>query len=211
MRRRNGRAALLLAAFAAWTIAIHRIDVQPIGPNGSHVGFAALNGFAHRLTGVNWSLYRITDWLGLVPIAVAMGFAALGLAQWIRRRSIAKVDRSLLALGGLYIAALAAYLLFEARPINYRPVFIGGYLEASYPSSTALLVLCVMPTAARQWNARIRRKAVRRGAIAASRAFAALMVAGRFLAGVHWITDIIGGALLAAGLVSLYDFACKAK
>ena len=211
MGRRNGRAALLLAAFAAWTIAIHRIDVQPIGPNGSHVGFAALNGFAHRLTGVNWSLYRITDWPGLVPIAVAMGFAALGLAQWIRRRSIAKVDRSLLALGGLYIAALAAYLLFEARPINYRPVLIGGCLETSYPSSTALLVLCVMPTAARQWNARIRRKAVRRGAIAASRAFAALMVAGRFLAGVHWITDIIGGALLAAGLVSLYDSACKAK
>ena len=121
------------------------------------------------------------------------------------------MDRSLLALGGLYIAALAAYLLFEARPINYRPVFIDGYLEASYPSSTALLVLCVMPTAARQWNARIHRQAVRRGAMTASRAFAALMVAGRFLAGVHWITDIIGGALLAAGLVSLYDSACKAK
>lgn len=31
-------------------------------------------------------------------------------------------------------------------PVNYRPVLIEGRLEASYPSSTTLLVVSVMPT-----------------------------------------------------------------
>ena len=61
-------AASLLAAFVLWTAAICTIDVQPIGPNGSSVGFATVNRFFHDLTGVHMSLYTITDWLGLVPV-----------------------------------------------------------------------------------------------------------------------------------------------
>lgn len=29
------------------------------------------------------------------------------------------------------------------------------------------------------------------------------------MSGVHWVTDIIGGMLLSAGLVMLYDAVCK--
>ena len=109
-------------------------DVQPIGPNGSRVGFAAINGAFHALTGVHWALYTLTDWLGLVPIGIAFGFAVLGLVQLIRRKSLLRVDRDILMLGGFYIVVLAAYVLFETVVINYRPVLIGGKLEASYPS-----------------------------------------------------------------------------
>ena len=131
----------LLAAFMLWTIAISRIDVQPIGPQGSSVGFATLNRFIHDLTGVHMWLYTVTDWLGLVPVAFGFCFAALGLAQWIRRKSIRKIDRSILTLGGFYIAVIAAYVYFEMHVINYRPVLIEGFLEASYPSSTTILVM----------------------------------------------------------------------
>jgi undecaprenyl-diphosphatase len=64
----------MLTAFILWTSAICFIDVKAIGPNNSSVGFATVNAFVHRLTGVHMSLYHITDWLGLIPIFVAMGF-----------------------------------------------------------------------------------------------------------------------------------------
>jgi membrane-associated phospholipid phosphatase len=40
-------------------------------------------------------------------------------------------------------------------------------------------------------------------------AFVAFMIVGRLIAGVHWFTDIIGGAILSAGLVAGYSFILK--
>ena len=201
----------LLAAFATWTLIVIFVDVSAIGPAGSSVGLATLNGFVHGITGVNMTLYYVTDWLGLVPIAVALGFAILGLAQWIARKSLLKVDRSLFLLGGFYIAVIAAYVFFETVTVNYRPVLIDGYLEGSYPSSTTMLVMCVMPSAAMQLRDRIKNSILRRGVIVAIAVFTAFMVIGRLISGVHWITDIIGGALLSGGLVETYGFFSSEK
>ena len=137
---------LLLVGFAVWTFLIQMVDVQPIGPNGSIVGFAALNGWFHHLTGVHWMLYTLTDWLGLVPIFVCLIFAGVGFVQLVQRKSLLKVDLDIILLGVYYVFVIFGYLLFEMMPINYRPVLIEGFLEASYPSSTTLLVLSVMPT-----------------------------------------------------------------
>ena len=195
----------LLVMFALWTVAICYIDVQPIGPRATTVGFATLNGFVHNLTGVHMQLYTITDWLGLAPVAFGLGFALLGIAQWIRRKHLFKVDGSILILGGFYILVMAAYLFFESVVINYRPVLIGGFLEASYPSSTTLLVMCVMPTAAMQLQGRIKNIVLRKCVCIAIWAFVGFMVVGRLISGVHWLTDIIGGILLSAGLVMIYN------
>ena len=202
---------IFLTAFILWTVALGRVDVQPIGPNGSAVGFATVNGFVHRLTGVCMPIYTITDWLGLVPVFIGFAFAALGLAQWIKRKHILKVDFSILMLGAFYLLMLAVYLLFETVVINYRPVLINGYLEVSYPSSTTLLTLCVMPTTAWQLRRRIRTACLRRVVTAVIALFMVFMVGGRLLAGVHWLTDIVGGGLLAAAMVSLYDVLCRDK
>ena len=197
-------ALCLLAAFALWTLAVRSVDVQAIGPQGSAVGFAAVNQSFHALTGVHIALYTITDWLGLVPLGVAAGFALLGLVQWVRRKHLLQVDSSLLALGGFYLVVMAAYCFFEQVVINYRPILIEGRLEASYPSSTTMLVLCVMPTAMMQFHSRIRNKRLSQCVDFLIISFTGFMVVGRLLSGVHWLTDIIGGALLSAGLVMLY-------
>ena len=194
----------LFLLFVLWTLAVKFIDVQPIGPNGSEVGFAALNGLIHNVTGVHMELYIITDWLGLVPVFTAFGFAVLGLVQLIKRRSFLKVDYSILVLGGFYILVISAYILFEMLAVNYRPVLIDGYLEASYPSSTTLLVMCVMPTSIMQFNTRIKNESVRNIIFVVISVFTAFMVIGRFISGVHWLTDIVGGIILSAGLVMLY-------
>lgn len=193
-----------LAAFVLWTLLLCFVDVKAIGPEGSSVGFSALNGFIHEKIGVNMYLYDITDWLGLVPIGVALGFAILGLIQLIKRKSLLRVDRSILALGVFYIIVVAVYLFFEIVVINYRPVLIEGCLEASYPSSTTMLVTCVMPSAAMQAKERIKNKALRQGVIIIIIAFIAFMVVARLLSGVHWISDIIGGALFSLGIVLMY-------
>ena len=197
---------LSLVGFALWTAAICFIDVQAIGPNGSKVGFATLNGVFHSLTGVHLWLYIVTDWLGLVPVGFCFGFALLGLIQWIKRKNPFKADYSILVLGGFYIVVIAAYLLFETFAVNYRPILIDGYLEASYPSSTTLLVLCVMPTSIMELNARIKNVALKKVAKVAMIAFIIFMVVGRLLAGVHWLTDIVGGGLLSFALVEAYRF-----
>ena len=91
-----------LTAFALWTAALCAVDRQPIGPMGSYVGFACINRMFHNLAGVHMTLYKITDWLSIVPIGFIAGFAGLGILQWIQRRSILKVDRDILLLGVFY-------------------------------------------------------------------------------------------------------------
>lgn len=190
--------------FILWTVAISLIDVQAIGPKNSSVGFATLNGFIHSLTGVHMALYTVTDWLGLIPLCFILGFALIGLIQLIKRKNLFKVDSSILVLGVFYIVVMAAYLFFEYYVVNYRPVLINGFLEASYPSSTTLLVMCVMPTAVMQFNSRIKNEKFRKTVACVLSVFTAFMVIGRLISGVHWITDIIGGAILSAGLVMIY-------
>lgn len=200
----------LLLAFALWTVLILLIDVQTAGPCGTRVGFAALNLCFHRLTGVHMRLYAITDWLGLVPIAVCLGFGVLGLVQLLRRRSLRRVDPELLLLGAYYVLVILAYLFFEAVPINYRPILIEGRLEASYPSSTTLLVLSVMPTLSLQIDRRSTSAAVRGIVRAFAGLFSAFMVLGRLISGVHWITDIVGAVFLSLGLFLLYCYCVEA-
>lgn len=195
----------MLAAFVLWTAAVCVVDVKPIGPMGSSVGLAGINGFVHKLTGVHMGLYILTDWLSILPLGLALGFAGLGLAQWVRRKSLFRVDFSLFVLGGFYALVMAAFLFFEVFVVNYRPVLIEGVLEASYPSSTTMLVLCVMPTAMMQLHERMKRSALRKGILLVMGVYTALMVIGRVLSGVHWISDIVGGMLLSAGLVTLYS------
>lgn len=204
-RQRDFRIAMcMLLAFVMWSVALCFVDVQAIGPQESTVGFATINQFFHRFTGVHMSLYTITDWLGLVPLMFGTGFGTLGLVQWIKRKHFLKVDYSILVLGGFYLVVIAAYALFESFVVNYRPVLIDGYLEASYPSSTTMLVMCVMPTAIMQFNARIKREFLKRCVASAITAFIVFMVLGRLVSGVHWFTDIIGGAFLSTGLVLMY-------
>lgn len=197
-------ALCLWLAFALWTALVCVVNVQAIGPQNSKVGFATLNAFFQNLTGMNTWLYNLTDWLGVVPIAVAVGFFVLGIAQWIARKDIWKVDFDILALGVFYIVVGLTYALFEFVVINYRPVLIEGILEASYPSSTTMLASSVMPTAMLQLRKRIANKKLQTVVLSVTAVFTVFMVVGRLIAGVHWFSDIVGGLLFSGGAVLLY-------
>ncbi|MCR5687263.1 MAG: phosphatase PAP2 family protein [Lachnospiraceae bacterium] len=199
----------LIASFAVWTVLIRCVDVQAEGQNGTKIGFAGFNGWFHQLTGVHMMIYKITDWLGLVPIFICLCFGVLGLAQLIRRQSLLRVDPDILLLGVYYVLVISFYLIFEMIPVNYRPVLIEGRLETSYPSSTTLLTLSVIPTLIFQADRRWENHLIRKSAAVVGIAFSAFMVIGRLVSGVHWATDIIGSVLLSAGLFMMYKSAVE--
>ena len=205
----NGKRLLILGSmfvvvFVIWTVLIQKVDVQPLGVKGTNIGFATINCWFHKLTGVHMEIYHITDWLGLVPIFICMIFGCVGFIQWMKRRSLLKVDYDIIFLGIYYMIVVFGYLIFEMIPINYRPIPIEGLIEASYPSSTTLLVLCVMPTLAEQINRRSENVAVKRIIKVFVLCFSIFMVLGRLISGVHWLTDIVGSIMLSAGLFCIY-------
>ena len=197
-------AIIFLILFILWTILIVTVDVKPVGVNETNIGFATLNTWFHNLTGVNMTLYTITDWLGLVPVFVCLIFGVVGLIQLIKRRSLLKVDFDIIALGVYYVIVILGYLLFEMIPINYRPILINGFMQISYPSSTTLLVLSVMPTLTFQIKARLKNNKIKIILNLVTVAFSLFMVIARLVSGVHWITDIIGSCFLSTGLFYIY-------
>ncbi len=206
--------SVAVSAFVVWTVLLLVVDVQPVGQNGTEVGFATFNVWFHKRTGVHMWIYTITDWLGLVPVAVCMIFGVMGFLQWVKRRRLFKVDYDILLLGIYYVIVILCYLVFEMIPVNYRPVPIDGRMEASYPSSTTLLVLGVMPTLVYQTRRRVRNILVIRVLCVLTGIFSAYMVLGRLVSGVHWFTDIVGSVILSVGLFYVYKAAvlfCEKK
>ena len=189
-------------------IALVRLaDVAPIGAQGTSIGLSHLNQFVFDLFGVNMLWYNITDWLGVAAVLTGFVFAVTGLVQLIKRRSLLKVDREILSLGGLYIVVIGLYLFFENVIINYRPIIMPDNTspEASFPSSHTMLVCVIMGSAAMLINRYIRNKPLNRILRAVCYVIIGVTVVGRLIAGVHWFTDILGGILISVTLLSLYE------
>ena len=188
-------------------VLVRFIDVRPIGPEGTSIGLSRLNSFFFRLSGVNILWYHITDWLGVAAILVAFLFAMAGFVQLIKRRSILKVDHEILALGGLYIVVIGLYVLFEIVIVNYRPIIMpdGIHPEASFPSSHTMLVCVIMGSAIMLIGKYVKEKQLCRVLRGFYSAIIGITVIGRLIAGVHWLTDIVGGVLISIFLLSLFS------
>lgn len=195
---------ILIAFFIIYTILIQIIDVKPLGLNGTDIGFYTINSWFHNLCGFNFTLYTVTDWAGLIPLFVMIAFAFLGLFQFIKRKDIKKVDLDIIILGAYYIAIIIIYFIFEIVTINFRPVLINGFIESSYPSSTTLLVLGIMPTLTELIGRRCKFKKIKIATIIFIITFSLGCVICRLVSGVHWLTDIVGSVIIASGLFCIY-------
>ncbi len=206
MKRKAVAAVICFLLFLLLLAALKILDVQAIGPEGTSIGLAVINGAIHEATGVNMALHKITSYLGVFSILVAICFACLGLFQLIRRRSLLKIDPEILALGCLYVIIAVLYLLFEIIVINERPVIMPGdeHVEASFPSSHTLLSFVILGSAM-----------IVLGKYVPNRRLCGLLqgvlgvllfvsVFGRLLSGVHWFTDILGSIFLSAALLLLF-------
>lgn len=204
MKKKNIVTSITMIILAViYTILVKIIDVAPIGPNNSEVGFSKINGFFHNLLGSNMTIYKITEILGIIPLLMAGIYAIIGLVELIKRKSLTKVDYEIYALAGLYVVVLGLYVFFEKCIINYRPILIDGILEASYPSSHTLMALCICGSSIIV-NKRIFHKKIFNLENKLSIFLMITIILGRFISGVHWFSDIIGAIFISLALLSSF-------
>ena len=195
---------ILILLAVVFTILVKVVDVKQVGVNGTSIGFATVNQFVFESIGVNMIWYHITDWLGLVPIFMAMVYSLLGLVQLIKRKSLFKVDKEIIILGLFYIIVMSLYVFFEKVIINYRPILMNGFLEASYPSSHTLMTISLCGSSIIV-NKKLFNNKLTKIMNILSVIIILITVIGRLISGVHWLTDIIGGIFISiALLMTLY-------
>ena len=199
-------ARICFGAFLVLIFLVKRVDVAQIGPEGTSIGLAHIDGLIHDFFGINMIWYKLTELFGVLAILVVAVFACLGMIQLIKRKSIAKVDREILFLGGLYAIVLIAYAFFEKVVVNYRPIIEEGseHVEASFPSSHTMLIVTVFGTLMYVLDKYIKDKKIQAVCRIACLVIIALTVVGRLVCGVHWFTDILGGCLISLCFISLF-------
>ena len=191
---------ILILLAVVFTILVKVVDVKQVGVNGTSIGFATVNQFVFEFIGVNMIWYHITDWLGLVPIFMAMAYALIGFIQLIKRKSIFKVDKEIIILGLFYIVVISIYIFFEKVIVNYRPILMNGFLEASYPSSHTLMTISLCGSSI-ILNKKLLNNKITRVIDVLSLVIILITVIGRLISGVHWFTDIIGGIFISIALL----------
>lgn len=204
IRKNFIKTGVLFLLFLFFTVLVMKVDVQTIGPEQSKVGLATINQIVHERFRFNIVLYNITNFLGTISILVAVGFGILGMVQLLCRKSLLKVDLDIIALGVCYGVVMASYLFFEICIINYRPIIMDKGLEASFPSSHVMIVVCIMATAMIQFSKRIKVNGLKIVAQLLSVSIIVIMIVGRLISGVHWFTDIVAGLMLGSFIVMLY-------
>ena len=197
--------------FIIFTTIIKLVDVKNIGPHNTSVGLATINNFFVNKIGFNNKIYKITEILGIIPIIIVLIYAIIGLYSLIEEKSFKKVNKNLYYLAIFYIIVLGIYVLFEKVIINFRPVIIEGILESSYPSSHTILAICICGSSIILNNAIFKNNKIAKLENIISFIIIILLPLLRFISGVHWFTDIIGGVLLSVSILLFFKYFVDCK
>lgn len=194
---------LLFVAFCVFTILVKTVDVGISGFSGVEVGFSTIN---QRIFNAfrSETLEKVSDILGYFGLLVMLLFAVVGLIQLIKRKSIKKIDYSLMCLAGIYVLTVVMYVLFELIKINYRPILVDGEVQTSYPSSHTMLAIVAFISGGIQIGYLTDCEWVKPIAFVGGTILALAETLTRLLAGVHWFTDIIGSVIIGATIVMVY-------
>ena len=183
---------------------VKTVDIMAIGPKGSKVGFGTVNKYFKDMFTYNKTIYKVTEILGLIALLIVAIYGLVGLVQLIKRKSFCKIDKRIYILGAFYVLVGLIYVFFEKVVINYRPVIMDGKLEASFPSSHTVLAICVCLSAISINKFYIKDESKLKLANIFIMILMTLIVIGRFISGVHWFSDIIGGIVISSTLLSYY-------
>ena len=152
---------------------------------------------------------KATDVILLASLITLGVFAILGLCQWIRRRSLKKVDKQLLWMLLPLFLMVVTYVIFEKFLIlNTRP---NGSGEPSFPSTHTMIVATIFLLTAIALPKYISSKTARIVLDLLMLTFVALVCVGRVLANMHWVSDVIGGLVFACIFGFIYYLTIRSK
>lgn len=154
--------------------------------------FIPVDEYFFNLTGELAFPYLVSKVIGIAALAYVALFAVKGFVQLIDRKSLKKVDKSIIVLGCLYILVMILYVLFSKWTLQFRP----DGSEPSYPSSHVLMFAVVFTTAIGFFEKKSLKVLT-----------TVLLIAGvvcRAICGCHWLSDIVGSLILSASLDFLY-------
>ncbi len=187
--------SIALVAFVAFTIVMAMVDVKQI----------KLNQFIWQHCGKNMVWERVTDWLGYLVILALLAMCVCQVWQWLRRKSLSRVDRNLILFDMILVCLVLVYFFFEIVVVNCRPELVNKVAKASYPSSHAMLFATVLPLLIYQvWYYLGKNQALCFVVTVCLSLALIIGLVGRLLSGVHWFTDILGGVIISCSLVSYY-------
>lgn len=209
--------SILFSVFIIFTALLKFVDVkvwnftqalEHSSDFSTKVGFSSINFSLFSLFGkhkLNYMFHDLSEILGYIAVLVAAALAFKGLTSLLKVKSFKKLNKHYYLLAAFYAVVVFFYALFEVIVINCRPVIIDNALEASYPSSHTLLAVCIFVSAIYviPHIFEIKKKYIVIANVTLS-TMAVLTVTFRMLSNVHWFTDIIGGVLLSAALISFY-------
>lgn len=152
---------------------------------------------------------KITDIILITALAVLGVFAVLGLVEWIKRKSLKKVDRELLAMIPPLVLMAATYFIFDHIFIlNTRP---NGSGEPSFPSSHTMATATIFLMTMLALKKYIKNKSLRIFLDVVMLILIVLVSVGRVAANMHWTSDVIGGLIFSLIFVAIYYLLTKPK
>ncbi|GAA4483212.1 hypothetical protein GCM10023094_34500 [Rhodococcus olei] len=200
-RRREGTVGWVAARFTALVVMFTLLTVQ-VHSSGWLTGAdtTTLDWFvAHRHPAATSAVMVIADATSPVGVGVA-AVAAAALAGWRRRSLIPAV----LIVGMVAVAETAGAAVKVIVGRSRPPVATQAVTEAgwSFPSGHVTGIVALTGALLVVLGTQVRTAAGRALAGAAAVFAVSVVAATRLYLGVHWLTDVIGGALLAGAVVT---------
>lgn len=154
---------------------------------------------------MNWD--KATDIMVYAALATIGIFVAVGIYQWITRKSLKKIDKTIWFLLIPLSLMLLTYFLFDHVFIwNTRP---DGSGEPSFPSTHTMIIATVFFCTAIALPKYIKQESMLIFLDIVMLAFVIMVPVGRVIANKHWVSDCVGALIFSAIFAGVYLFFIK--
>ena len=195
----------LLLVILLMIVALKKVNVSTNG--GNYIGLSSINLAIFNSIGSNKAMDIISTVILGLAIAMAVGFAVLGLIQVIKRKKLEAIDTPIKALALVYVITGWIYLIFDyVLVVNYRPTTEAISTSPSFPSTHTMVILMVFLTGITVLEGIIKNKKAIYGYEIGCGVLGVVAIVTRMLSGKHWFTDIIAGILFALLLYFFHKF-----